>query len=116
VQAGELKCQVENKPGVVDPVAPPQALGIGGEAEQPLQPNLLHPARRLTLAAAPAPTPRYVLVGLCVRSAATIVGLLSINIDWRRYYLPLVPIVCLWAAYGLVTAVRPFARVALRAA
>jgi 4-amino-4-deoxy-L-arabinose transferase-like glycosyltransferase len=61
-------------------------------------------------AAGPAATPRYVLVVLGVWSAATVVGLLSINIDWQRYYLPLVPIACLWAAYGCANVVRPFVR------
>ena len=43
------------------------------------------------------------LIVLAVWSLSAVVGLLSINIDWQRYYLPLIPIVCLWAAYGLVS-------------
>ena len=50
------------------------------------------------------------LIVLVAWSACTVVGLLSINIDWQRYYLPLVPIVCLWAAYGLVSICRPLVK------
>ena len=41
-------------------------------------------------------------------SAATVAGLLTLNIIWQRYYLPLEPIVCLWAAYGAASLARPF--------
>ncbi len=54
---------------------------------------------------------RNALVVLFVWSGATVVGLLPINIIWQRYYLPLMPIVCLWAAYGSVRVLRPFASV-----
>ena len=51
---------------------------------------------------------RYPLVVLLAWSAATVIGLLPINITWQRYYLPLVPIACLWAACGLIQVLRPF--------
>jgi 4-amino-4-deoxy-L-arabinose transferase-like glycosyltransferase len=45
---------------------------------------------------------------LLLWSLFSVVGLLVINIAWQRYYLPLIPVACLWAAYGAVQVVRPF--------
>jgi 4-amino-4-deoxy-L-arabinose transferase-like glycosyltransferase len=53
---------------------------------------------------------RQTLIVLLAWSGATVAGLLPINIAWQRYYLPLMPIVCLWAAYGMLRMLRPFAR------
>jgi 4-amino-4-deoxy-L-arabinose transferase-like glycosyltransferase len=63
--------------------------------------------------AAPRPTvpiQRNTFLILLAWSATTLAGLLPINIAWQRYYLPLLPIVCLWAAYGLASVFRPFAK------
>jgi 4-amino-4-deoxy-L-arabinose transferase-like glycosyltransferase len=72
----------------------------------------VHDLAAYHLRAAPALTAveRYALIVLLAWSGATVVGLLPINIAWQRYYLPLVPIVCLWAAYGMVRIIRPFMR------
>jgi 4-amino-4-deoxy-L-arabinose transferase-like glycosyltransferase len=64
-------------------------------------------AHGLRAATQPTAPERYALWVLLAWSATTVVGLLSINTAWQRYYLPLIPIVCLWAAYGLVRALRP---------
>jgi 4-amino-4-deoxy-L-arabinose transferase-like glycosyltransferase len=65
-------------------------------------------APRLPAAIKQTAAERYALLMLLAWSAATVVGLLPINIAWQRYYLPLLPIVCLWAAYGFVRVLRPF--------
>jgi hypothetical protein len=54
------------------------------------------------------PEQRYALWVMGAWTAATVLGLLTINITWQRYYLPLVPIVCIWAAYGAASFARPF--------
>jgi hypothetical protein len=56
-----------------------------------------------------APERRYALIIIGAWTAATLLGLLSLNIIWQRYYLPLVPIVCVWAAYGASSLAQPFA-------
>ena len=50
---------------------------------------------------------RTALLLLAAWTLATVLVLLSIDIGWQRYYLPLVPIVCLWAGYGLISLIRP---------
>jgi hypothetical protein len=50
----------------------------------------------------------FPLVLMLVWTLATVAGLLTINITWQRYYLPLLPIVCLWAAFGGAQVARPF--------
>jgi hypothetical protein len=54
------------------------------------------------------PEGSYSLIVMGVWSAATVAGLLTLNIIWQRYYLPLVPIACIWAAYGAASVARPF--------
>jgi 4-amino-4-deoxy-L-arabinose transferase-like glycosyltransferase len=54
------------------------------------------------------PEQRYALYVIGAWTAATVIVLLSLNIIWQRYYLPLVPIVCVWAAYGATRLARPF--------
>jgi 4-amino-4-deoxy-L-arabinose transferase-like glycosyltransferase len=39
---------------------------------------------------------------------ASVVGLLAVAVPAQRYYLPLVPIACLWAAEGAAALARPF--------
>jgi 4-amino-4-deoxy-L-arabinose transferase-like glycosyltransferase len=57
---------------------------------------------------------RVALVILAAWTLATVTVLLSINIAWQRYYLPLVPIICLWAGYGLVYLIQPLSPCARR--
>ena len=52
---------------------------------------------------------RYALIVVGAWTGATVLGLLTLNIIWQRYYLPLMPIVCLWAAYGAASLARPIA-------
>ena len=65
-------------------------------------------------AAALAPAERNALIVLLVWSAGTVLALLPINIAWQRYYLPLLPIVCLWSCYGAMKIMAPFAWAARR--
>jgi len=71
-------------------------------------------AHRLRPAGKPTEADPNALSMLLVWSAATVSGLLLINIAWQRYYLPLLPIVCLWAAYGLLRVWEPFGEVLAR--
>jgi hypothetical protein len=48
------------------------------------------------------PERRYALIVIGAWTAASVLGLLTLNIIWQRYYLPLVPIVCVWAAYAVI--------------
>lgn len=45
-------------------------------------------------------------------TAATAVGLFSLNLAWQRYYLPLLPIACLWAGVGVAALARPLGHTA----
>ncbi len=38
---------------------------------------------------------------LAVWTAATVAGLFAFDIAWQRYYLPLLPLACLWAGYAV---------------
>ena len=69
-------------------------------------------ARRWRAAQVLPAAEREALIVLLVWSAATVVALLQINIAWQRYYLPLIPMVCLWACYGATKISAPFARAA----
>ncbi len=53
------------------------------------------------LLARPAAPERRVLGVLLAWTAATVLAVLAIPVPVQRYYLPLLPIACLWAAYGL---------------
>jgi hypothetical protein len=44
-------------------------------------------------------------------TAATTAGLFTLNLAWQRYYLPLLPIACLWAGLGAAALARPLGRV-----
>ena len=44
---------------------------------------------------------RWPVLLLAVWTAATVVGLFAFDIAWQRYYLPLLPLACLWAGYGV---------------
>jgi hypothetical protein len=46
-------------------------------------------------------------VVLAAWTLATLAGLLAVPVPAQRYYLPLVPIVCLWAAEGAAALARP---------
>jgi hypothetical protein len=71
-------------------------------------------ARRFRGGAALSAGQTQVLIVLLVWTAATIAVLLPINIAWQRYNLPLLPVMCLWAAYGLVKIISPLMRAAVR--
>jgi len=55
----------------------------------------------------PSPTIRLTLSLLFAWTVFTIAILGLIDIPFQRYYLPLVPIICIWAAYGLQILVQP---------
>ena len=66
--------------------------GGKGQAEVTFDPAHPGPVRQ---------PPRRTLALLWAWTALTVSGLALIAIPWQRYYLPLAPIACLWAAYGL---------------
>jgi hypothetical protein len=74
----------------------------------------LHDLAALRVRGAPAlpAAEREALIVLLVWSAATVVALLPISIAWQRYYLPLIPLTCLWACYGALKISAPFASAA----
>jgi hypothetical protein len=53
---------------------------------------------------------RITLILLLAWTVFTILTLSVIDIPFQRYYLPLVPIISIWAAYGLQMLLRPFLR------
>ncbi|MCC6189362.1 MAG: hypothetical protein IT318_10020 [Anaerolineales bacterium] len=53
---------------------------------------------------------RLALALLAVWTLATIAGLFAVTIAWQRYYLPLIPLLCLWAGYGLRALVQAWRR------
>jgi len=44
---------------------------------------------------------RWPMLLLAAWTAATVVGLFAFDIAWQRYYLPLLPLACLWAGYAV---------------
>ncbi len=50
---------------------------------------------------------RRVLVILATATLGVTASLFVSHIAWQRYYLPLVPLVCLWSGLGLATLARP---------
>jgi hypothetical protein len=44
---------------------------------------------------------RWPALLLAMWTAATVAGLFAFDIAWQRYYLPLLPLACLWAGYAV---------------
>lgn len=64
----------------------------------------------LALALRPKPAPparQHFTLVLALWTLLTALSLLSFPVAWQRYYLPLIPCLCLWTAYAVVAFVRP---------
>jgi 4-amino-4-deoxy-L-arabinose transferase-like glycosyltransferase len=59
---------------------------------------------RATLNATVPPPQRRALVLLLIWTGLTAAGLLTFPIAWQRYYLPLIPPLCVWGAYAVAVA------------
>jgi 4-amino-4-deoxy-L-arabinose transferase-like glycosyltransferase len=78
-------------------------LAVAGAAFSAL--SVWRPRRRLAL-----PGPRRDLVLLAVATAGVLAALFALPIAWQRYYVPLLPLVCVWAGLGLAALVQPLLR------